>query len=347
MEKTSKKQSNSGNIQYGAPVVIHETSKSRQVLIPFFIPRSQKTELAIKIQTFTKSPPPFNWAEKEEKSISLNGSASLNLLAALKAHLLTANVDDEGEFIMLKLNGQNSDIENFDAETISKALAGVISNKEIVNHLMTKDLSNEMILAFKSAIRLREMQSACSELRDYLNNNVVDEKTFQDWCNKHDWIFGNAYLVKDEVRSISEGDKTDMLLPTVISGYRDIIELKKPDELVLNWDTAHKNYYFSSAVSKAIGQCHRYLDVFQEVAKNGLRDSPEIMAYHPRAILIIGRSNGWGQNEYRALHGLNSRFVNITIMTYDQLLAQGERLIEILSGNLPENDNTEEIDLPF
>jgi hypothetical protein len=33
----------------------------------------------------------------------------------------------------------------------------------------------------------------------------------------------------------------------------------------------------------------------------------------------------------RALHGLNSRLAGITVMTYDQLLAQGERLVAVLS----------------
>jgi hypothetical protein len=99
---------------------------------------------------------------------------------------------------------------------------------------------------------------------------------------------------------------------------------------VLFYDTAHRNFYFSADVSKAIGQCHRYLDVLHEVAANGLRDHPEIVAYHPRATIVIGRSAGWEIEQLKALHGLNRRLSGITIMTYDQLLAQGERLIEML-----------------
>ncbi len=137
--------------------------------------------------------------------------------------------------------------------------------------------------------------------------------------------------MRDEVREISPGDHLDVLLPTVISGYRDIVELKRPDMEVLHYDSRHRNFYFSAEVSKAIGQCHRYLDVLHEVAATGLRDHPEIVAYHPRGIIVIGRS-----------------------MTYDQLLAQGERLLEMLSlkavqepEELSELQDLTEDDIPF
>jgi hypothetical protein len=133
----------------------------------------------------------------------------------------------------------------------------------------------------------------------------------------------------------------DLLLPNVIAGYRDIVELKRPDMRVLLEDESHKSFYFSAEVSKAVGQCHRYLDVLHEVAAQGLRDHPEVVAYHPRAIIVIGRSQGWSEARLRALHGLNRRLSGVMIMTYDHLLAQGERLIEMLSptsGVLPELD---------
>ena len=97
------------------------------------------------------------------------------------------------------------------------------------------------------------------------------------------------------------------------------------------YDASHRNYYFGVETSKALGQVHRYLDVLHDVAANGLRDHPDIVAYHPRAIVVIGRSNAWQAEQRRALQGLNSRLNGITVMTYDQLLAQGERLVDVLS----------------
>lgn len=347
MDTVSKKPSNSGKMQYGNAIVLYESSKSRKVMIPFFIPRSDGNELAVKLITYKKAPPPFDWAIVEDKSISLDGESSLNLLKALKNHLITAKLDDEGEFVMIKLDGESSNLNQISSEILSKAIAGILNRDDIIEHLTSNDLSNEMVMAFKSAIRLREMRNACTQLRQYLENGENSESLYQNWCETHNWIFGNAYLVKDDVRTISEGDKLDMLLPTVISGYRDIIELKKPIENVLNWDSTHNNHYFASPVSMAIGQCHRYLDVFQEVALKGLRDNPEIVAYHPRAIIIIGRSNNWDEREFRALHGLNARLACITVMTYDQLLLQGERLIEILTNTKITEKVDDDLDFSF
>jgi hypothetical protein len=74
------------------------------------------------------------------------------------------------------------------------------------------------------------------------------------------------------------------------------------------------------------------LDVLHEEAAKGLRDYPEIVAYHPRATIVIGRSNDWRPEQFKALHGLNRRLNGITVMTYDQLLAQGERLVHVLGS---------------
>lgn len=81
--------------------------------------------------------------------------------------------------------------------------------------------------------------------------------------------------------------------------------------------------------------------MFQEDAARGLRDHPEIVAYHPKATVVIGRSNDWNKEKHRALHGLNSRLNSINIITYDQLLAQGERIIDIVSKDYNEDVDKE------
>lgn len=51
-----------------------------------------------------------------------------------------------------------------------------------------------------------------------------------------------------------------------------------------------------------------------------------------KAIIVIGRSKEWDPAKKRALHGLNQRLHCISIMTYDHLLAQGERMLQMLSA---------------
>lgn len=322
----------SGKVSYAAPVILHESSKSRVAMIPFFVPHSDHTELAVKIVTYRKNPPPQEWSEVEEKSLSLQETPARRLMAALNEHLAVAAENVDGEYIAIRISEGRAQIGEHDPSVVAGALGRALSQPGIVEHLRHVELGGELTHALRGALRLSEMRSAISELRELLRSSEHREPVYQHWCEQHSWAFGNAYVMRDEVREIAPGDKLDMLLPTVISGYREIVELKRPDMAVLHWDERHRNYYFSSEVSKAIGQCHRYIDVLHQVAAKGLDDHPEIVAYHPRAIIVIGRSAEWSREQARALHGLNHRLSGVVVMTYDQLLAQGERLIEILGA---------------
>lgn len=320
------------HVSYSPAVVLHETSRKRVVLVPFFIRRTDRTEFAVKIVTYRKAPPPNDWAVIEEKSVSLPEAAARVLYRALRDHLFVAGENKDGSFLVVRVSEGTANIGEHDPAAVAAALTKVLGQHEIVAHLADTELSDSLMSALRGAIRVREMVTAVQELRTCLSEDQKDEAVYQAWCQKHSWAFGNAYVMTDAVREIAPGDHLDLLLPTVISGYRDIVELKRPDVPVLQFDAAHRNFYFSADVSKAIGQCHRYLDVLHDVAAQGLADHPEIVAYHPRAIIVIGRSAGWSKEKLRALHGLNSRLNGVTVMTYDQLLAQGERLVELLSA---------------
>lgn len=352
LQAIRRRRAKSGRVSYGDPVVLHESSRTRVALVPFFIPHSDHTELAAKIITYKKGAPPFEWAIVDEKSVSLSEAATRRLLAGLRTHLAVAEENDDGNFILIRVAEGTAQLGTHDPAKVAAALTKVLSQEEIVSHLQNAELTTELAAAFRGAIRLSEMRTAVTELKTALTEGDDSEPTYQDWCQRHSWAFGSAFIVRDEIREISPGDHLDLLLPNVIAGYRDLVELKRPSMIVLRWDDKHRNYYFASEVSRAIGQCHRYLDVLHEEAANGLRDHPEIVAYHPRATIVIGRSNEWLDDKLRALHGLNRRLSGVNIMTYDHLLAQGERLVDILSAlgeKTPAKSPSEEWDdeIPF
>jgi len=346
MTSIRPRQAKSGRVSYSDPVVLYESRQRRITLVPFFVHRTAHTELSIKLITYRKSPPPADWAIIEEKSLSLNESAARALLKGLKDHFAVAQEDADGNYLVIKIAEGTAQIGEHDPSVVAAALTKVLSQSEIVQHLKDTELSDELVNAMRGAIRLSEMKSAVAQLRQHLDGDETSETVYQRWCEQHTWAFGNAYVMRDDVREISPGDELDLLLPTVISGYRDIVELKRPNVEVLLYDKDHRNYYFSADVSRAIGQCHRYLDILHEAASKGLLDHPEIVAYHPRAIIVLGRSAGWKHDKLKALHGLNRRLSGVTVMTYDQLLTQGERLIEMLSTQTtgPEEDTLVELE---
>lgn len=335
--KVSRSQARSGGPDHSEPVVLHESSRSRVELVAFYIARSEGEDFSVKIKTYAKRKPPESWVDVEEKSVSLNDSASRRLLKVLSERLAIAG-ERPGTYITIPVSGSSADLSGHDPRAVASALGRALAQPGIVSHLSGMDLGSELTSALKGAVRLSDMRTAMSHLRSLLDSGECEEQKYQKWCEAHSWAFGNAYVMRDEVRNISAGDSLDLLLPTVVSGYREIVELKRPNMDVLRYDSSHRSFYFSSDVSKAIGQCHRYIDVLHEAAAKGLRDHPEVIAYHPRAIIVIGRSKGWSEGEGRALHGLNHRLSGVVVMTYDQLLSQGERLIEIFTESAREQD---------
>lgn len=347
IDKIERKKATSGKVSYCDPKVIDQNSKTRTKALAYFISRSSgQDELHLKIIKEEKAERlPFY---QEGRSINLSHTATLNLYHFLVSHLETAKQGADGEYLLIKISDGENNIKYFERDTVVNTLLKVLNEKDIVEYLSSKEISSEVRNSLRLAMRTNEMKEAIQELKYYLDDGEVKEQVYQKWCEKYSWVFGSCYLTSDQVRRISAKDNIDLLLPTVFSRFRDIIELKRPDMEVLNHDNNHQNFYFSSEVSKAIGQCKRYIRVFREQAKYGLEDNKEIIACEPKAIIVIGRSIGWEGDKVQALHELNSELHNISIITYDELLSRGERQLEIVcEDNTVSKEINDEYDLPF
>lgn len=340
---------NNDNIELSDTVTLHNTSKSYITLTPFFIKHSDSSaerDLSIKLSRTEISKSGLKTCE-----INLRQDSAILLRDKLNEWLELKKVPDNGNFIMINLGEKQSiDLSGKNSSEVAEAIISILDNEEIRSQIDSLDFSEDLSFAFRHSIHIKSLERAMSELETALNT-IDEEQYYQEWCEKNGWIFGNQYIMNDKVRGITASDKVDFLATSVLSGFRDIIELKKPSFNVLIEDGSHNSFYFSSEVSKAIGQCHRYLDVFSEAASKGLIDHDEIIAYHPRATIIVGRSNDWSKEKHKALHGLNCRLNGISVLTYDHLLLQGKRLIEILK-NTPSEEIIDEIpiiddNLPF
>ena len=319
------------NVEYGETTVLHSSRQSEITLLPFFIKHSDPTkerDLQIKlIKNRVTSGIPI-----QDCAINLNEKAALQLRDKLNELLELKKIPENGNFLLVRLGDEHQvDLSGLDTTDVAKALISVLENEDIIEHIDAIDFSDDLAFAFRNSIKIKSLIKAISELEEALDTES-GEQYYQEWCERNGWIFGNQYVMKDSERRISRNDNVDLLATSVVSGFRDIIELKKPTFPVLNYDASHDSYYFTADVSKAIGQCHRYLDVFSEEAVTGLRDNREIVAYHPRATIVVGRSNNWTDEQHRALHGLNSRMNGISILTYDHLVQQGRRLIDMLQN---------------
>ncbi|HEV2412392.1 MAG TPA: Shedu anti-phage system protein SduA domain-containing protein [Candidatus Saccharimonadales bacterium] len=329
-----RKSAHSTNISFTEPIVIRGGSgtTTRFELLLQYVRRSGGDRLAPKFLYWKKKTGSFRAGYPVE--FTLTHEEAEHLRNVLAQGLKIADLSSDGNFLVIPLdNVASTNLGGRDPAMVGQALASLLTSQDVLGSISADPRGIEVLHRLELAVRLTELESAAAKLESNLNEGVVSEEAYQAWCKNHGWAFGNTYTTTDSVREIALGDKVDILLNSVTSGLRDIIELKRPDMEVLSYDKTHKNWYWSSDASKAIGQCHRYLDALHEAAGNGLRDHPELVAYHPSATIVLGRSNTWEEEKIRALHGLNFRLHSIRIMTYDHLLAQARNFLKQLDKN--------------
>jgi hypothetical protein len=318
-----RQRARSGLVDFSDQVVLHESREMRIVIVPIFIPHATgPSRLTVKLVCQRK-----RWSGDADPNLEINldEEASRRLLEQLP-HMAELAGHPTGDYLVVPIGGDFK-IGAVAPEVVATSLVRVLSDPEIARRFAASEFAQELIDNLRSNLRLRDLRAAVAELRSYLADGVNTEATYQDWCRRHGWAFGITYQAADAVRDIAVGDTVDILLPTLL-GYRDLVELKRPDMVVLNLDQVHRNYFWSRDTSAAIGQCDRYLEQLQHIR---LRDHPEIIAHHPRATIVVGRSAGWEPEQVRALVSLNARLNGITVITFDLLMRQAERLLEIVT----------------
>lgn len=324
----------SGKVGYSEPVVIRGGPSQTTYLDvrPSYIKHNNSPdELSLKLSYWKQAGGKFRVGYPAE--FTLTQAEAVKLRDTINDALAIAKQNEDGQYLVLRLGEQSFVANNAEAATLSRSLAAALADPKIMDALKD-DLEGRVALgAIQASARIIELHQATEDLEAALESGASDEQFYQEWCEKHGWVFGNAYAVRDDVRTIAVGDQVDLLLKNTAHGLRDIIELKRPDMDVIKFDKDHKSYYWSRNVSIAVGQCHRYLDVLHDDARTGLRDNPQVVAYHPRAFIVIGRSVDWSGEEHRALHGLNARLHSIQVMTYDHLLAQAQQVLKLLSSD--------------
>jgi hypothetical protein len=132
LETVRRRQAKSGLVDYGDAVVLHDSSERRLVMVPFFIPHSDHSDLAIKLITYSKAPPPAEWELIPQKSLSIGEVSSRKLLSALRARLAVAESDELGNFLVIRMAEGTAQLGLHDPAKVAAALTKVLSQNEIL-----------------------------------------------------------------------------------------------------------------------------------------------------------------------------------------------------------------------
>lgn len=156
------------------------------------------------------------------------------------------------------------------------------------------------------------------------------EGDWQGWFEKNCWILGSEFVRVLDERRIDTQHISDFLMQAY-DGFLDIVEIKRPEGGIQCWAATldHGNHVPSADLVKAITQASRYIFEVEREANSVkfLERVGGVKTIKPRCILIFGRSAGWNDQQIEALRILNAGFHNLSILTYDHVLARARRIV--------------------
>ncbi len=173
-------------------VVLHENKREgrRTVLRPWYNPhKSQPHGLACKL-IVQRAGLLGAWIDGDV--LNLNEDAVGRLRSALEQHGAVARGGEEGQFLLIRSAGLTSTSDADPVELVA-AVVRLLQRRDVLQRFAQADLDDQIIAALRGSIRLRELRAAVRQLRELLQSGVVEERPYQEWCERYSWAFGNAH----------------------------------------------------------------------------------------------------------------------------------------------------------
>ena len=215
----------------------------------------------------------------------------------------------------------------FDAENAQqiRALFSLPNKLGLVNFILDNDvIPDELAAGLRQARRAR----AVLEFEQMLGQNLLEGK-WQQWFQSNSWVLGSQFVRILDERQIDTQHISDFLMEAY-DGFLDVVEIKRPEGGLNFWSPTidHGNYVPSTDLTKAITQASRYIyEVEREANSVKFQESVGgVKTVKPRCILVFGRSNDWNEKQAEAYRILNASFHNLTVLTYDHVLARARRI---------------------
>jgi hypothetical protein len=209
-----------------------------------------------------------------------------------------------------------------------KTLLSDPDKRRLVDFINENDLLPADLL---KSIDYHRRCKAVEELEEMLAEDLT-EAPWQRWFEENDWVLGTEFVQLLEERSIDVEHIADYLMEAY-DGFVDLVEIKRPEGKLKFWAGAqdHGNWVPHTELIKAITQASRYILEVERESSNlkFFERIGGVKAIKPRCVLIYGRSAEWGAEEREAYRVLNASYYNLTIMTFDHVLARAKRILDL------------------
>jgi hypothetical protein len=248
---------------------------------------------------------------------------------------------EDGNYLMVRIgdNLTRSDVQRMmsalssgeRASLMAQALASVDGEPATLKAISEVAVSNPAASrAAAAVINLTQMSAALKDLRRLVDANA-SEHELQRHLTRHPWLFGSEYSERLPDRKWTRDEQQDFMLRRTIDGYIELIEIKTTlsGADLFRLDRSHSTYVPCAQLTAAQSQVENYLeriDADRYAIQARDREDPNKI----RAKLIIGRDGNDAQQA--ALRRHNGHIHRIEIITFDQLIRVGERVIQNLQG---------------
>jgi hypothetical protein len=175
---------------------------------------------------------------------------------------------------------------------------------------------------------------AVHEFERMLSRDLT-ESPWQSWFQKNSWVLGSQFVKVLDERQIDPQHISDFLMQAY-DGFLDVVEIKRPQGGQRFWaaSTDHGNHVPSSDLTKALAQAARYIYEVEREANSVkfVQRVGGVRTVKPRCTLIFGRSNDWNEGQCEAYRILNASYHNLTVLTYDHVLARARRVTGLVDA---------------
>ena len=206
-----------------------------------------------------------------------------------------------------------------------KAIFSLPDKRELVQFILKNNVIPDELAA---GLRQARRAKAVRELEQMLKQNLR-EAPWQKWFLRNSWVLGSQFVRVLDERSIDTQHISDFLMEAY-DGFLDVVEIKRPEGNLSFWATSldHGNYVPSADLTKAVTQASRYIYEVEREANSlkFLERVGEVKTVKPRCILIFGRSVDWNNKQKEAYRILNASYHNLSVLTYDHVLARARRI---------------------
>jgi hypothetical protein len=197
------------------------------------------------------------------------------------------------------------------------------------------DLDEAQLLAV--LLQRARRQAGLDKLRAAVENPETKEHTLRKLIKEMPWIFGGEF-VREGRRDLTAQDELDLVLLRH-DGSLHGVELKKATLKKPLAKRDHSHVIVGGEVSDAYGQAINYLRELDE-SRHQILAQWKIDCRRASMTIVIGRSSAPGkhvtpQEADEAIRTYNSHHSRVTVTTYDRLLENAQRMLDITPLTVP------------